>query len=96
MTCPKCHGTLITNHGETFCLNCAYRPAWGKPAPPEPPSLVGKHPRKGQKYTCKCGRPKVVWRSACITCANRQFLYQRKRAKAEKARRQRAAKQAFA
>ncbi len=96
MTCPKCTGCLITNHGETYRLNCAYRPAWGKPAPPEPESLTGKYPRKGEKYTCKCGRPKVAWRSCCRPCLDRRLAYERKRAKADKARRTRAAKKAFA
>lgn len=95
MKYPKCTGCLITNHGETFCVNCAYRPDWGKPAPPDE-SVCGKYPRKGEKFTCKCGRPKVAWRSCCIKCANRRLTYERKRAKEDKARRVRAAKKAFA
>lgn len=102
MTCPKCTGLLCsqwdveTRTNQTMCLICSYRPAWGKPAPPEPESLSGKYPRKGEKFTCKCGRPKVAWRSRCIHCANRHQVYHRAKAKADKARRKRAAKKAFA
>lgn len=25
MTCPRCHGLVVDNYGEPYCLNCGHR-----------------------------------------------------------------------
>lgn len=102
MTCPRCNGLLVsqwdaeTRTEQVKCANCSYYPAWGKPAPEEPEKPNGKYDRSGPRYTCKCGRPKQVWRSACIKCLNRRLVYERTRLAKQKQREKRAAKKAFA
>lgn len=100
--CARCAGLLIQEWDPDQriwmdkCSLCGGRPAWGKPAPDEPEKPNGKYDRTGPKFVCKCGRPKVAWRSRCVKCFERQETYHRTKAKEEKARQKLAAKKAFA
>ena len=65
MSCPRCHGLLITNHGEQYCLNCGYRPVG--------PTIDGlpMRPRdEGAVIPCEIceARPSLPPKHLCSVC----------------------------
>lgn len=63
MTCLKCAGCVIVNHGELYCLNCGARPlevTLPAPAAARDPNL------------CRCGkRPNALNRKLCRPCLDK-------------------------
>lgn len=84
MRCSRCAGLLVWGFDvelrveEVRCVNCAFRPL--SPVQPLPPPHGLTRVKVGNLVTCRCGNPKVEWRSYCATCSLKKFHhYQRKK-----------------
>lgn len=71
MTCPRCQGLVLENHGEQACVNCGWFP--GCPVRP-----VGPDGEDVSELCVKCGvKPKALYREHCRGCLDRARGWQR-------------------
>lgn len=72
ITCPRCQGCLVQQWNvelrcnDSRCIACGHYPTW--PTKDRPVENRGKHARESCVHSCRCGRPKVSWRSVCAKC----------------------------
>jgi hypothetical protein len=60
MTCPKCGGLVVTEHGARRCVNCGLDP-----------DLILRKPDESEfegPPTCRCGKPLWPGRKQCRAC----------------------------
>lgn len=105
MACQKCTSVLLSRWDhevraqEVFCPCCSWRPAYAVPVPVPPVSANGRPNTEMVKpslHVCKCGWPKVPWRSRCRGCLDRKLEYEQKRLREQKAIAVQAVRKAFA
>lgn len=82
MPCPKCHGFILTQYGESFCLNCSYREG-------DLNRQVGREGFESDTPETRCcavcrEQPRLRHRTLCRTCLYKNAA--RMRAKRDQAR----------
>ena len=92
MKCSRCGGLLVTQWDvdlrieEWRCAICSFRPAYAEPKPTPENDNRGRYEHESSVHICKCGHPKVPWRSSCRDCLDRWVERDRKYIKREKTR----------
>lgn len=86
--CSRCQGLLIVDWDEALgsenvrCVMCSFRPNDPPPRPPDPHHL--RKERVSNLVTCRCGEPKVEWRSYCRKCSLNKLNAEQRRKHAVK------------
>ena len=71
MTCPRCHGCVITQYEETRCLSCG----WYDNPPVSVPVFMARH-----CYDCR--EPAVEGKARCQKCLDWAMNYRRTQVRA--------------
>ena len=86
--CTRCQGLLVWDWDQALgsanvrCIMCSFRPNDPAPHPPAPHHLT--RPKVGNLVTCRCGEPKVEWRSYCRKCSLKKLNAEQRRKHAVK------------
>lgn len=81
--CSRCNGLIVEYFDEALgkpnlrCVLCSFRPLDPPPRDPIPHHL--KKPFVGNLVTCRCGEPKVEWRSYCRKCSLKKLNAEQRR-----------------
>ena len=66
MRCHRCAGLVVTQYGETHCMNCGYYENDPLPAPFISPRMMGTN------QCSQCSNMRAKYSKLCLACGRKQ------------------------